>query len=651
MVLLLCLVPEMAGAAGLRGYERGNGWQYVYLGEYPYERDGTTAPVLWRILEVSDGKALLMTEYIIDTQQVVFESDPRKIERNEYRRLTCYADSDLYTWMNTTALDTLLGDDPIRNALVEEPGGGKFFILTMEQFLNADYGFAPNRWDNQPTRHATGTPYAIRARGLYVDMEISKSPYWAADIKSVDGYRLALVGYNGHLSWGGYTRTNVGIRPSVRLDLSQIKVQSGTGTKKNPYVLVSTDSLAAVRPAQASAKPNAEPTLEPTPLPKVVVTPKAKKKPKAEATPKATATPTAVVIPKATVIPTAAPTLTPSPTPTRVPGSEGEVLLSFVGDCSIGDSAQFVTYADSYHSTVDEKGYDWIFSLVKEYLSADDLTIANLEAVLTTKVAHTDKMYNLKAAPDHVNILTAGSIEVVNTVNNHCMDFYRGGYVDMVAHLDNAGVGHFGSVYTTQPDGYDELAVREIGGIRIGFMGFSYPQESEKKKIANRVRILKEEQGCDLVVVSLHWGRETQGKPEPGQVAFAKAAIDAGADVIYGHHPHVIQPIHFYKGKPILYSTGNFTFGTMSQVDPATGIFQLAYEKVGGEVFLKRLQVIPCQTQNDPDYRPRVLTDPAERRAVFKKLRMTTNYAKCENLPESFLETGTVYFENGKMLP
>ncbi len=601
MVLLLCLVPEMAGAVEFRGYEKGNGWQYVYLGEYPYEADGTAAPVLWRILEVSDGKALLMTEYIIDTQQVVFESDPRKIERNEYRRLTCYADSDLYTWMNTTALNTLLGDDPIRNALIEEPGGGKFFILTMEQFLNADYGFAPNRWDNQPTRHATGTPYAIKARGLYVDMEISKSPYWAADIKSVDGYRLALVGNNGHLSWGGYTRTNVGIRPSVRLDLSQIKVQSGTGTKKNPYVLVSSNGASSVRMAEASAKPTVAPTAAPTPI------------------------------------------------PTRVPSSEGEVLLSFVGDCSIGDSEQFVTYAESYHSTVDEKGYDWVFSLVKEYLAADDLTIANLESVLTTKLAHTDKMYNLKAAPDHVNILTAGSIEVVNTVNNHCMDFYRSGYVDMLEHLDNAGVDHFGSVYTNQPDGFDELAVQEINGIRIGFMGFSYPQESDKKKIANRVRILKDEQGCDLVVVSLHWGRETQNKPESGQVAFAKAAIDAGADVIYGHHPHVIQPINFYKGKPILYSTGNFTFGTMSQVDPATGIFQLAYEKVGGEVFLKRLQVIPCQTQGDPDYRPRVLTDPSERRAVFKKLRMTTNYAKCENLPESFLETGTVYFENGVM--
>lgn len=614
LVLLLCLVPALAGAAALRGYEKGNGWQYVYFGHYPYAADGAVAPVLWRILDVSDGQALLMTEYIIDTQQVVFESDPKKIERNEYRRLTSYADSDLYTWMNTTALDTLLGDDPSRNALIEEPGGGNFFILTMAQFLNADYGFSANRWDNQPTRHATGTPYAIKARGLYVDREISKSCYWAADIKSEDGYRLALVGYNGHLSWGGYTRTNVGIRPSVRLDLSQLRVESGAGTKKDPFVLVSTSTS----PVTAAVK----------------------------ATPTATAAPTVSPSPAATVTVRAAATATPIPV-----SSEGEVVLSFLGNCSIGDSAQYVTYANSYHSTVDEKGYDWIFSQVRDILAADDLTIANLEAVLTTKLAHSGKTYNLKAAPDHVNILTAGSIEMVNTVNNHCMDFNRSGYTDMLAHLDNAGIDHFGSLYATEPDGYDELAVQEIDGIRIGFVGFSSAQESDKQKIANRVTVLKKVMHCDLVVVSLHWGKDSQSMPEAGQVTFAKAVIDAGVDVVYGHHPHVMQPLHFYQGKPILYSTGDFTFGSTSRGTRDTGIFQLAYEKVNGETVLTRLQVIPCRNQDGPDYRPYVLTDSADRLAVFKKLRMTTSYPACENLPESFLETGMVLFENGEMLP
>ena len=221
--LLLCALPLAADAATLRGYEQGNGWQYVEFGEYPYERDGTPAPVLWRILEVKDGQALLLTEQIIDTQQVIFETDQRKIDRYDYRRINRYEESDLFVWMNTVALDTLLAEDPARDALIDQDGRGKLFILDMDEFRNTSYGFSANTWGEQPTRQATGTPYAVKARGLYVDHDYSRSCYWVADIKSSEGYKFALVGYNGHLSWGGYTRTNVGLRVSVRLDLSKIK--------------------------------------------------------------------------------------------------------------------------------------------------------------------------------------------------------------------------------------------------------------------------------------------------------------------------------------------------------------------------------------------------------------------------------------------
>lgn len=328
-----------------------------------------------------------------------------------------------------------------------------------------------------------------------------------------------------------------------------------------------------------------------------------------------------------------------------------EIVLSFLGDCSIGDAYQYEGSATSYHSVIDEKGYDWPFSLVKDYLAADDLTVANLEVVFTTKTAHRDKRYNLRGDLDHVNVLLEGSIEMVCTVNNHCMDFHQAGYEESITTLDAAGISRFGTVYPGQENGYDDLGVQDVKGIRIGFVGFSYPQDYDQKRIASRIRTLKEEQGCDLVVVSLHWGRETYMTPESSQVTYAKAIIDAGADVIWGHHPHVIQPIVFYKGKPIMFSTGNFTFGTMSDVDPSTGIFQLAYEQVDGEVRLTRLQVIPCQTQGSGDYRPYVLTEDAARREVFTKLVMKKEYKSCVNLPESFLETGIVQLENGEILP
>ncbi len=611
VLLLLCLVPGMAGAESLRGYVKGNGWQYASFGQYPYERDGTPAPVIWRILEYEDGKLLMITEQVIDTQQVIFESDPQKIERYEYRTIAAYQESDLYTWMNTVALDTLLRDDPARSALIEEPGFGWLRILTMDDLRNVKYGFSANTWGEQPTRQASGTPYAVKQRGLYVDHEYGKSCYWAANIKTVDAYRFALVGFDGHLSWGGYARTNVGIRPAVQLDMSQIVIQSGTGTKKDPFVLVSVNGPATA--PDASGQETA-----------------------------------ATLVPTATPVPT--PTPTPRPTPTRIPNTEGEVLLSFVGNCTIGDSEQFVNYQESYHSTVDEKGYGWIFSDVHDYLAADDLTIANLEVAITTKVAHSDKMYNLKAAPDHANILAEGSIEMVNTVNGHCMDFHRAGYLDTLSHLESAGVEHFGSIYTYQEDGFDKLAVKEIKGLRIGFIGLSSTYESDVNRVEKRAHILREEQGCDLVVVALNWG---ENKPQPGvgQIVFAKDVINAGADVVWGHHPNVIQPVTFYKGKPIIFSTGIFTSGNTFGTDPDTGIFQLAFEKVDGEARLTRMQVIPCRYQEGPDYRPIVLVDESDRQAVFKKLMMKNTYAKCVNLPESFTETGVVWFENGEMLP
>lgn len=613
LLMLLCAVPAMADTEALRGYVKGDGWQYVNFGEYPYEKNGAIKPVQWRILDITDGQALLMTEYVIDTQQIIFESDQRKIDKGDYRRISSYEESDLYTWMNSEALDTLLGDSPLRGALIDKPGAGKLFILNMMEFLEPDYGFSATKWDNQPSRHAKGTPYAIKSRGLYVG-EGGNVSYWAADIKSEEGTRMALVGYNGHLSWGGYTRKNVGLRMSVLLDLSLLEIESGLGTKEKPFVF-----------AYAGEVPPA---------------------PEATAVPETAAAPEAAASADATAVPAAQAT----PVPTEAPADD-EILLSFVGDVSIGDSYQYKDYSSCYHATVDDKGYAWPFSLVHKYLSADDLTVANLECVFTERRNHTDKLYNLVADPDHVNVLLEGSIEMVNTVNNHCMDFFEAGYEDTLEVLDKAGINRFGTVYPGQKNGHDDLGVQEIDGVKFGFIGFSYPQDYDQKKIANRIKILREEQDCDVVIVSLHWGRETYMTPQASQVVMAKNIIDAGADAIWGHHPHVIQPILFYKNKPIMFSTGNFTFGTMSQVDPSTGIFQLAYEKVDGQVQLKRLQVIPCETQGNPDYRPFELTDEKERKAVFDELVLKKSYAKCVNPPDSFLETGIVEFENGEMLP
>lgn len=184
----------------------------------------------------------------------------------------------------------------------------------------------------------------------------------------------------------------------------------------------------------------------------------------------------------------------------------------------------------------------------------------------------------------------------------------------------------------------------------MGCVGYSYPQTYDIKNCIDRIAKLKA-QGCDLVIVSMHWGRETNHRPIAEQLKFAKQLIDGGADMIWGHHAHVTQPIMFYKGKPVLFNTGNFTFGTMSDVDPATGIFQLEYEIVDGKPVLDMLRVVPCNTGKRGDFRPYELTDEAARRACLKILVNKRKENGFENPPESFLDTGVVLIDrNGNIV-
>lgn len=327
--------------------------------------------------------------------------------------------------------------------------------------------------------------------------------------------------------------------------------------------------------------------------------------------------------------------------------AEDTLTLSFLGDCSIGDSIQYRDYEISYHSTIREKGADWPFSLVEEVLRADDLTVANLEVVLTTHTrVRQDKTHNLIGDPAFTEVILESGIDLVNTANNHAWDFRAVGYHDALSHLDAANIPHFGTLYPGTDDGSDICPVIEVKGIKVGFVGFSYPQEYDKNRITNRIKQLRE-QGAQIVVVSLHWGTEEKTQPTSGQASYARYCIDAGADVVYGHHAHILQSVQFYKGKPIFYSTGNFTFGTMSNVDPDTGIFQLTYDIVDGEPVLSRFSVVPCRTQGSGDYRPYILTDEAEIRTMRSKLIHKSKIKNMTTVTDFFIENGYMEFENG----
>jgi poly-gamma-glutamate synthesis protein (capsule biosynthesis protein) len=329
--------------------------------------------------------------------------------------------------------------------------------------------------------------------------------------------------------------------------------------------------------------------------------------------------------------------------------SEGTLTLSFIGDCSIGDSFSTRNYDKGYAKTVDKNGYDWPFSLVRSYLDTDDLTVANLEVVFTTKKKQANKEMNLTADPKYAQVLLHSGVDAVNTANNHSFDFLAAGYQESMKTLDGAGIPHFGTISPGSVDMTDKILVYDVKGIKIGFVGFTYPQDSDLNRIAKRIQSLRD-QGCGLVIASLHWGRELHTAPSSWQYVYAKKILDSGADVIYGHHPHILQPVHFYKGKPIFYSLGNFTFGTMGRADPDTGIFQLRYSLTEEGPVLNNFAVIPCRTQGSGDYRPYVLEEETERQAMLKKLVFRKETRGMQNLPESFIQTGSVDFTNGEMV-
>ena len=251
---MLCLTLALpAGAEEIRSYDKAaGGWQYAVMGVYPYEADGAMREVLWRVLSVANGQALMLADQVLDAHQVINETDQAVIKARTYRRIDSYTDSDLCAWMNSEMVETLFPDEAFRDALVEGEFG-KLYCLTTEQFTNANFGFNRSMYgENFPDRKATGTPYYIE-RGGYVDQSTKTAPYWAATIRGKTGYQLQLVGYNGHLSWGAYTRVNVGVRPALTIDLSQCQI-TGAGTRAEPFLIT------VAGKAEAEAAPVAEET-------------------------------------------------------------------------------------------------------------------------------------------------------------------------------------------------------------------------------------------------------------------------------------------------------------------------------------------------------------------------------------------------------
>ena len=245
------------------------------------------------------------------------------------------------------------------------------------------------------------------------------------------------------------------------------------------------------------------------------------------------------------------------------------LTLSVVGDCTLGTDETF-DYNTSLNAYYENYGADYFLQNVRSIFSADDLTIANFEGTLTDSDEREDKTFAFKAPASYASILSGSSVEAVNTANNHSHDYGDQGFDDTLAALDDAGIVHFG---------YDETAVMDIKGIKVGMVGIYelYDHLDREQQLKDNIAKVQAD-GAQLIVVIFHWGNETETVPDSNQTTLGRMAIDLGADLVCGHHPHVLQGIETYKGKNIVYSLGNFCFGgNSSPSDMDTMIYQQTF--------------------------------------------------------------------------
>ena len=263
------------------------------------------------------------------------------------------------------------------------------------------------------------------------------------------------------------------------------------------------------------------------------------------------------------------------------------LTLSVVGDCTLGTDETF-DYDTSLNAYYENYGADYFLQNVKDIFSTDDLTIANFEGTLTDSDEREDKTFAFKAPASYASILTGGSVEAVNTANNHSHDYGEQSFNDTLAALDDAGIVHFG---------YDETAVMDVKGIKVGLVGIYelYDHLEREQQLKDNIAKVKAD-GAQLIVVIFHWGNETETVPDSSQTTLGRIAIDEGADLVCGHHPHVLQGIETYKGRNIVYSLGNFCFGgNSSPSDMDTMIYQQTFTIDADGVKKDNVtNIIPC---------------------------------------------------------
>jgi poly-gamma-glutamate capsule biosynthesis protein CapA/YwtB (metallophosphatase superfamily) len=260
---------------------------------------------------------------------------------------------------------------------------------------------------------------------------------------------------------------------------------------------------------------------------------------------------------------------TPDPSPYRSAMSEereSRIVIGFAGDVMLGRLVNQV---------IQEKGRRYIWGDVLSLLHEPDLALANLECVIAEsgEPFYPPRVFYFRALPQAMETLSIAGIDYVSLANNHAMDFRGPALLETIQHLDKHGIAHAGAGKNLSEA--SKPAVVEARGIKIGVVAFAdhYREygagtnspgtniirislkKDNFRRVSDAIQSARDA-GADLVVFSIHWGPNMRQAPTRDFINFAHAVMDAGADIYHGHSAHIFQGVEIYKGKPILYDTG-----------------------------------------------------------------------------------------------
>ena len=305
---------------------------------------------------------------------------------------------------------------------------------------------------------------------------------------------------------------------------------------------------------------------------------------------------------------------------------DGSILITITatGDFTVGGDTRKAS--NIWYTELEKQGGDPNFAMknIRDILMADDLTLVNFEGTLTDSTYvpsnKRENQFLFSAPPSYTSMLTENGVEAVSLENNHVLDHGQEAWDETKQHLEDAGVVWSG-------DG--EIGVIEVKGVEIAMLSYLCIDRYAQLWDSVPADIAAAKELYPIVIVSFHWGNEKEYEPTNNQIRMGRLAVDAGADLVVGHHSHRIQPIELYKGVYICYSLGNFCFaGHNNPDDMSSFLFQTRFRiregENGQEITNEGFRIIPIRISsrtNRNDFIPTPYDSEASKEAVVKTLK------------------------------